>query len=107
MGLVTLRPDQHGDHDMASASGLSPLNFIASHDATRRIASAKRNDIAFLVRTIAQSPLTNDDVQMLADLLHEALEGGMPLTRAILEQRLLEKGRSPIKAKQLSSSIFK
>ena len=81
--------------------------FVASDDAARRIASARRNDIAFLVRKIAQSPLTIDDIQMLADLLHEALESGEPLSRAIVEKRLLEKGRSPAKAKQLSSSIFK
>ncbi len=107
MRPASMRPDQPGGTNMASASALSPQMFVVSDDAARRIATAKRNDIAFVVRKIAQSPLTNDDVQMLADLLHEALEGGKPLSRAIVERRLLERGRSPAKAKQLSSSIFK
>ena len=92
---------------MALALKMANDSTSIGEEAQRRIASARQSDIMFLIKTIARGNLTDDDIRMLVDVLFESDQKHLPLTKHLVEEQLLQRGRSANKAKQLSNSIFK
>jgi hypothetical protein len=76
-------------------------------EAEARIASAQVSDLAFIVRRISKTALSDDEVLFLATVLNEALQNSREISKQLMVEMMVDKGRSRIKAEALSDAIFK
>src|SRR5947209_4968413 len=95
-----------GDMGMALQRVSDDSDVRVSEEAISRINSARHRDVAFMIRQIAPN-LSPDDVQLVAAIFVEAESKGLPLSKHLIEQGLLQNGRTPHKIDQLSRAIFK
>jgi hypothetical protein len=77
-----------------------------SEEAVTRISWARHRDVMFAIRQIAPK-LSAEDAHLLAAIFLEAENGGLRLSKGLVEEGLRRHGRSAHAAEQISSAIFK
>ena len=78
-----------------------------SEEARRRMAFAQENDLAFLVRRVARTPLADDDVFLLASALNEAMASSPSVSKSRIVALMRAKGKTPEQAEELAAAIIR
>jgi hypothetical protein len=78
-----------------------------SDEARQRINSARTYDISFLVKKRLGDGYTTDDVDMLVEMIRDALENNHTLAKDYILTYLKSRGRSGHRAEQLASALLK
>jgi len=77
---------------------------VVSDEARRRVDTARVRDFAFRIKK-ALPGFSDDEAEALAQVVIEASDQGIKATRPLVTRRLIEMGRSPDDAANISRAL--
>ncbi len=89
------------------AQKIAPEEPNISAEAKQRLESARARDIAFVVKQRLGKPEPTEDVILIVEMIRNAEVHGHDLTPKYAFSYLMSRGRSPNRARLLTSLLFK